>query len=136
MHRLKAIFFRTVAGPFDRRLFSKLPVGQNKWQIGRQDTGYEKLTLFLGSWPVSFDGYLLRYAAGSYLKPHIDPVTAKRHYRLNIVLRSASSGGEFIVDKAIINGKYIKLFRPDKFEHSLTPVVGRTRYVLSLGCAL
>ena len=104
-----------------------------RWQKGRQGTGYDKMLLLAGLWPLPFDSYLIRYPEGSEIPPHTDPVKAGRHYRLNLVLKSPESGGEFICAKPIFATKRIKLFRPDACEHSVTRVVGGRRYVLSLG---
>jgi len=107
-----------------------------RWQRARQGTGYDKMLLATAKWPLPFDSYLLRYPEGSAIPPHTDPVQSGRHYRLNIVLRSPKSGGEFICATPIFSTKRIKLFRPDACEHSVTPVVGGSRYVFSLGWVL
>ena len=107
-----------------------------RWQKGRQGTGYDKMLLLTASWPLRFDSYLIRYPVGSAIPPHTDPVQSGRHYRLNIVLKASPSGGEFICATPIYASRRIKLFRPDACEHSVTPVVGGTRYVLSIGWVL
>jgi hypothetical protein len=107
-----------------------------RWQRGRQGTGYDKMLLATAKWPLSFDSYLIRYPEGSAIPPHTDPVQSGRHYRLNIVLKSPKSGGEFVCARPIFATKRIKLFRPDACEHSVTPVVGGSRYVFSLGWML
>ncbi|MFC6977979.1 hypothetical protein [Microbulbifer taiwanensis] len=56
-----------------------------------------------------------------------------RHYRLNIVIKRAKSGGEFLCDSPIYESARIKLFRPDIAEHAVSEVQSGTRYVLSLG---
>ncbi len=107
-----------------------------RWQRGRQGTGYDKMLLATAPWPIPFDSYLIRYPDGSEIPPHTDPVTHGRHYRLNIVLKSARAGGEFVCAKPIFQTRRIKLFRPDACEHSVTRVVGGSRYVLSVGWVL
>ncbi|HET6804719.1 MAG TPA: 2OG-Fe(II) oxygenase [Frateuria sp.] len=107
-----------------------------RWQKGRQGTGYDKMLLLAGLWPLSFDSYLIRYPEGSEVPPHTDPVQQGRHYRLNLVLKSPRSGGEFVCSSPIFATRRIKLFRPDACEHSVTRVVGGSRYVLSLGWVL
>jgi hypothetical protein len=107
-----------------------------RWQCGRQGTGYDKMLLLTARWPLPFDSYLIRYPEGSEIPPHTDPVQAGRHYRLNIVLKSSPSGGEFVCATPIYASRRIKLFRPDACEHSVTRVVGGSRYVLSLGWVL
>lgn len=107
-----------------------------RWQRGRQGTGYDKMLLVTAKWPLPFDSYLIRYPEGSAIPPHTDPVQSGRHYRLNVVLKSPKSGGEFICATPIFATKRIKLFRPDACEHSVTQVVGGSRYVFSLGWVL
>lgn len=104
-----------------------------RWQRGRQGTGYDKMLLLTAAWPLRFDSYLIRYPEGSQIPPHTDPVDSSRHYRLNIILKAPKSGGEFICATPIFATKRIKLFRPDASMHSVTPVVGGSRYVLSIG---
>jgi hypothetical protein len=107
-----------------------------RWQRGRQGSGYDKMLLATAKWPLPFDSYLIRYPEGSAIPPHTDPVQSGRHYRLNIILKSPKSGGEFICATPIFATKRIKLFRPDACEHSVTQVVGGSRYVFSLGWVL
>jgi hypothetical protein len=107
-----------------------------RWQRGRQGSGYDKMLLATARWPLPFDSYLIRYPEGSAIPPHTDPVQSGRHYRLNIVLKSPQSGGEFVCATPIFATKRIKLFRPDACEHSVTQVVGGSRYVFSLGWVL
>jgi len=104
-----------------------------RWRRGRQGTGYDKMLLVTAPWPVPFDSYLLRYSEGSEIPPHADPVHDRAHYRLNVVLKSPRSGGDFVCADPIFETKRIKLFRPDKSQHSVTRVVGGSRYVLSVG---
>ena len=107
-----------------------------RWQRGRQGTGYDKMLLATARWPIPFDSYLIRYPDGSEIPAHTDPVAIGRHFRLNIVLKSPSSGGEFVCSSPIFQTRRIKLFRPDACEHSVTRVMGGSRYVFSLGWVL
>jgi len=107
-----------------------------RWQRGRQGTGYDKMLLLTARWPLPFDSYLLRYPEGAEIPPHTDPVRAGRHYRLNLILKSPRSGGEFVCASPLWANARIKLFRPDACEHSVTRVVGGSRYVLSVGWVL
>jgi hypothetical protein len=107
-----------------------------RWQSGRQSSGYDKMLLLTAPWPVPFDSYLIRYPEGSGIPPHTDPVEHGRHYRLNIVVKSSDSGGEFVCAKPIYSSRRIKLFRPDLCEHSVTKVQGGSRYILSVGWVL
>jgi hypothetical protein len=104
-----------------------------RWQRGRQGTGYDKMLLATARWPLPFDSYLIRYPEGAEIPPHTDPVQLGRHYRLNIVLKSPRAGGDFVCAAPIFATRRIKLFRPDACEHSVTRVVGGSRYVFSLG---
>ena len=104
-----------------------------KWQKGRQKTGYEKMLLAGAMWPIKFDVYLLKFPEGCEVPPHIDEVTDGRHYRLNIVLKQAKLGGEFICKSPIYCSKRIKFFRPDICEHSVTQVISGNRYLLCIG---
>lgn len=84
-------------------------------------------------WPVKFDVYLLRFPEGCEVPPHTDKVPTGEHYRLNIVLKQATSGGEFLCTAPIFSSKRIKFFRPDTCEHEVTKVLKGNRYLLSLG---
>eukprot|EP00746_Dinoflagellata_sp_MGD_P140513 gnl/MRDRNA2_/MRDRNA2_73745_c0_seq1.p1 gnl/MRDRNA2_/MRDRNA2_73745_c0~~gnl/MRDRNA2_/MRDRNA2_73745_c0_seq1.p1 ORF type:complete len:103 (-),score=7.46 gnl/MRDRNA2_/MRDRNA2_73745_c0_seq1:61-369(-) len=70
---------------------------------------------------------------GSEIKPHQDKVDKGHHYRLNVILKEAQAGGEFICSKPIFETPRIKFFRPDECEHSVTKVTKGARYVLSVG---
>ena len=104
-----------------------------RWQRGRQASGYDKMLLLQGLWPLPFDAYLLRFPEGSSIAPHTDPVSFGRHYRLNIVVWRARQGGEFVCKTPLYASSRIKFFRPDACEHAVTPVVSGSRYVLSVG---
>ena len=104
-----------------------------KWQEGRQHSGYSKLLLLTGHFPLPFDVYLLKFEKNSSVPAHRDLVTVGRHYRLNIVLKHARAGGAFTCKGAIINWPRIKLFRPDLYEHSVSMVENGRRLVLSIG---
>lgn len=106
------------------------------WQKGRQGTGCDKMLLLTAKWPLPFDSYIIRYPDGTAILPHTDPVDYGRHFRLNLILKSPKSGGEFVCATPIFATRRIKLFRPDICEHSVTKVVGGSRYVLSLGWVL
>ncbi len=107
-----------------------------RWRRGRQGTGYDKMLLLTAGWPIAFDSYLIRYPEGTEIPPHRDPVTTGRHFRLNLVLKSPASGGEFVCATPLFETKRIKLFRPDVCEHSVTRVQRGSRYVLSVGWVL
>jgi hypothetical protein len=95
-----------------------------RWQRGRQGSGYDKMLLLTGRWPLPFDSYLIRYPEGSAIPPH------------NLVLKASPRGGEFVCATPIWQSRRIKFFRPDACEHSVTRVEGGSRYVLSVGWVL
>lgn len=107
-----------------------------KWEAGRQGTGYQKLEL-LSRWKyfsrVKWDLYLLRYPVGSGIPEHLDPLPGHRHYRLNIYLWNAQSGGNPEHSDTILTNRFFTLFRPDIAKHSVSKVTHGTRYVLSFG---
>ena len=106
------------------------------WEPGRQGTGYDKCLIVTSSFPVPFDCYLLRFPDGTEIPPHRDPVGTGRHYRLNVVVKRAPSGGDFICADPILDWGRLKFFRSDRSIHSVTRVVGGSRYVLSIGWVL
>jgi hypothetical protein len=107
-----------------------------RWQKGRQKSGYDKMLLLQSMCPLPFDVYILRIPEGSEIKPHTDPVSFGRHFRLNIVLKAAKVGGEFQCANPISQTRRIKFFRPDACEHSVSLLESGTRYVLSIGWVL
>lgn len=100
------------------------------WRLGRQGTGYQKLLVAQGSW---WDCWLLKYAPGTMIPLHTDPVAGKRHYRLNVILKNASGGHFSACDPPLFRWGRIILFRPDINEHMVTEVYEGTRLVLSIG---
>ena len=108
-----------------------------RWQIGRQLSGYDKMLLWQIPLPLVWvDGYLLRFRKGSKILPHTDKVNNYKHYRLNIVLKAAAQGGEFLCDQSYLNSKRFKFFRSDIMEHQVLEVIEGSRYVLSIGFAI
>lgn len=91
------------------------------------------MLLLMNPYLVPFDCYLLRFRKGAEVPEHTDPVTDKKHYRLNIIVKKARKGGEFRCPEPIFESSRIKLFRPDRSPHSVSRVESGTRYVLSLG---
>lgn len=107
------------------------------WESGRQNSGYKKMLLLVNHFWIPFDFYFLKFEEGSCIPEHTDPVKlGYKHYRLNIIVKKSKSGGEFISEKNILNFSRIKFFRPDLYKHSVTTVVGGSRYVLSFGFLL
>lgn len=106
------------------------------WQQGRQGSGYEKISLLNIQRPFAVDAYIIRYPIGSEIPLHVDPVDKGQHFRLNIVLRQATVGGDFYCEKTLINTRRIKFFRPDAYRHSVSKVIKGSRYILSIGWVL
>ncbi len=104
-----------------------------RWRLGRQGTGYHKMFLGGGYWPLPFDIYLLKFLTGHAIPPHIDKVESGKHFRLNIVLKPAKEGGQFVCQESLYENRVIKYFRSDISEHAVTEVKKGTRYVLSIG---
>lgn len=104
-----------------------------RWRSGRQESGYEKMLLLVNPFIIPFHFYLLRFRKGAEIPAHTDPVSDKKHYRLNIILRHARAGGDFVCSDPIYENSRIKLFRPDLSAHSVTKIIDGTRYVLSVG---
>ncbi|MCK8095126.1 MULTISPECIES: 2OG-Fe(II) oxygenase [Pseudoalteromonas] len=103
------------------------------WQRGRQKSGYDKMLLCYMLFPFKLDAYLIKFPQGSEIKPHTDEVKTGRHFRLNVVLKHAARGGEFMCENPIINYSRIKLFRPDIERHQVLKIEQGTRYILSIG---
>ena len=104
-----------------------------RWESGRQKSGYDKMLLCTSLWPIKFDAYLLKFPEGSEIAAHTDKVETGKHYRLNLVIKRAKIGGEFICSNPIFQSNRIKLFRPDVSEHQVTRVIKGNRYLLSIG---
>ena len=104
-----------------------------RWQKGRQNTGYAKMLIGCGLWPYPFDIYILKFSEGQEIPPHVDKVERGEHYRLNIILKAPTTGGEFVCSSPLYESKRIKYFRPDMSEHSVGKVLKGSRYVLSIG---
>lgn len=104
------------------------------WIPGRQDCGYFKRKIFSFNW---CDCWLVKFPEGSCIKPHKDPTKGKRHWRFNLILRPAESGGGFWCNGPVpVNLSRFKVFRSDLYEHCVSPIEKGERLVLSFGVAL
>lgn len=108
-----------------------------KWRSGYRATGYEKMRIASGTWPVPWDLILLRMNEGVELPPHRDVVRGKfaigPQMRINILLKAAKKGGEFFCEgphKRWFNR--IFLFRADTNTHGVTKVDEGTRVIAVL----
>ncbi len=109
------------------QLIKKLP-----WQRGRQGTGYNKIKVF-ESKHLMCDCYLLYYPQGSEILPHIDPVSSGKHYRLNVMLKRAEDGGDFVCKNPLLRLWRVFLFRPDISEHAVSRIEKGYRVMFSIG---
>ena len=107
-----------------------------RWQKGRQNTGYDKLLIAINPFVVPFDCYLLRFPEGSEIPPHRDPIKSGRHYRLNVIIKRSPSGRRVHLRQSHLQSARVNVFRSDVSMHSVSRVVGGTRYVLSIGWVL
>ena len=75
---------------------------------------------------------LVTYDTQHRVLSHIDPVQKGRYYKFNMVLIQPKVGGVFNCEKCIFNWfNRIILFRPDKFEHSVSKIEVGKRVILS-----
>ena len=76
---------------------------------------------------------LVTYHTHHRVMAHIDPVQQGRYYKLNFVLVQPKVGGVFLCAKCIMNlcGR-VYLFRPDKYEHSVTKIETGKRVLLCI----
>ena len=128
------------------------------WEKGRLQTGYEKAVVpkvgnvlcnllqershqALGMtsndmFDAGWDNYILRYRSKSYAPKHYDSAPfGSKHFRLNAIISDAFVGGDFRIRDRHVNlreGDAV-IFRPDMYEHSVTPVQTGDRYVWSFG---
>ncbi|KID57503.1 hypothetical protein JF50_09925 [Pseudoalteromonas luteoviolacea] len=104
-----------------------------RWQVGRQKSGYQKMLLLGARWPIKFDVYLLKFPEGCEVPEHVDAVSSGRHFRLNLVLKKAKKGGEFMCQTPLYESDRVKFFRPDSCVHAVTQVEQGSRLLLSIG---
>ena len=77
---------------------------------------------------INYVTYLIHHS----VMKHSDPVQKGRYYKLNFVLVKAKVGGVFECSNCIINlFNRIYLFRPDKYEHSVSKIESGKRVPLS-----
>lgn len=106
------------------------------WEKGRQVGGYLKRKLFCCmSKKLSVDCYLIKYPTNSFIPEHVDPVDGHRHYRFNMVIQKAYSGGFFVKNGKRQDGNF-HFFRPDVDRHAVTKITTGERMVLSFGLAI
>lgn len=72
------------------------------------------------------------YPTNHSVMQHSDPVQKGRYYKLNFVLVQPKAGGVFKCSNCIINlFNRVHLFRPDKYEHSVSKIESGKRVLLS-----
>ena len=104
-----------------------------QWYPGRQDSGYDKMLLFIST-RFRFDFYLLKFPKGIGVPTHKDKVeNGFNHHRVNFTWNGPYYTGTrmYVLGKAKRFWRFI-YFRPDQYEHGLAPVIEDT-YMLSLG---
>ena len=75
---------------------------------------------------------LVTYPINHSVMNHVDNVQKGRYYKLNLILVQPKVGGVFKCQKCIINlFNRVYLFRPDKYEHSVTKIESGKRILLS-----
>jgi hypothetical protein len=75
---------------------------------------------------------LVTYPINHSVMSHVDNVQEGRYYKLNFILVQPKVGGVFKCTKCIINlFNRVYLFRPDKYEHSVTKIESGKRVLLS-----
>ena len=108
-----------------------------KWERGRQEGSYSKM-LLIPVWLSKFlnaDAYLLSFPTGCSVMKHKDPVEKGwKHYRMNITIWNEGTGRMYMLGPMKRFWR-IEIFRPDLYEHGLTPINGRM-YMLSFGCRI
>lgn len=104
-----------------------------KWQKGRQDSGYSKITFFISAY-FKCDFYLLRIPAGTGVPPHKDPSPdGYEHHRINFTINRLTYPPEVMYINGIVKRWWrFDYFRPDLYEHWLHPVE-HTVYMFSFG---
>jgi hypothetical protein len=107
-----------------------------KWELGRKNTQYSRMTLICNPFLIPWHVLILKFPEGSHIPSHKDPMKGRRHWRLNIIVKSAKEGGEFVCENSIIQSRFLNFFRSDLYEHSVNKVNQGTRYVLSIGWML
>jgi len=77
--------------------------------------------------------YLVHYASGHQVLPHVDGVSEGRLYKLNCVLVKPRCGGRFSCERTIFNLlDRLVLFRPDLYEHRVSRIEAGDRWLLSV----
>ena len=101
------------------------------------DTAFQSGIGHVIRWPVLFSQYIsiLEYPTGTHITRHSDgDSTAHRSIvgiNINLVLKKAVRGGEFICPGAILNTSRLKIFNGDKYPHEVTPIEEGTRMLLA-----
>lgn len=81
--------------------------------------------------------YLVHYASGHQVLPHVDGVSEGRLYKLNCVLVKPRRGGRFSCERTLFNLRdRLVLFRPDLHEHRVSRIEAGSRWLLSFALLL
>ena len=99
--------------------------------------GYSWAEVMCGGFRECYWGiWIMKYPEGSWIKTHTDESIGYKLYKFNIIYKQPKEGGEFFIDGAIIDWAWLKVFRADICEHSVTPIVSGERAVLSIGLSI
>ncbi|GGP57605.1 hypothetical protein GCM10009409_24530 [Shewanella saliphila] len=80
-----------------------------------------------------FSVNLVTYHINHRVMNHVDPVQQGRYFKFNIIVKQPKVGGVFICQKTIFNlFNRVYLFRPDRYEHSVTKIESGKRVILSI----
>lgn len=103
-----------------------------QWEKGRQNSGYNKMPLFLSE-KLKCDFYLLKFPVGCSVPTHTDPVKdGFDHYRINFTLIGHDFRTRmYVLGPAKKFWRFVML-RPDLYKHGL-PAVTTDTYMLSFG---
>ena len=106
------------------------------WNKGRLGSGYRKFILAYSEF-FKFDAYLLVIPTGVAVPKHLDPAPeGYQHFRFNLTLRRARSGGETLIRLGgswrILAARSYK-FRPYVHEHLVSRVQDGSLWLLSIG---
>ncbi|MFN2330018.1 MAG: 2OG-Fe(II) oxygenase [Chromatocurvus sp.] len=76
--------------------------------------------------------YLVHYAEGHRVIPHVDMVATGQLYKLNCVLVKPRRGGVFACERSLFNffDRFV-LFRPDLYRHEVSRIEYGSRWLLS-----
>ncbi len=114
-----------------------------RWEEGRQNGGYKKLTLAFSK-RLKFDCYIIVLPKGASAPWHRDPSPEGfEHHRFNLTLRKPRLGGVTNIDYHVEQGSTLSpsyytpgrwyTFRPDAYRHCVSEVIAGSLVLFSFG---